>query len=119
MKIKNHLVNNTRIAEVNSEDFIILSVEDAVDLLGNLYYSDYDSIIIHEKNIGSAFFNLKTGMAGAILQKFANFRVRLIVIGHFEKYESQHLKQLILECNKGKQVNFVGSIAEALNRLTL
>lgn len=118
MKIENHIINNTKIAEVNSENIIVESVEDGSDLLGNLYYSDYDKIIIHEKNINPDFFNLKTGFAGEILQKFANFRVRLVVVGNFDKYESNSLKQFILESNKSKQVNFVSSLAEALNHLS-
>jgi hypothetical protein len=119
MEIESHVIANIKIAEVNSEDLIINSVEDGSDLLGNLYYSDYDRIIIHEKNINSAFFDLKTGFAGEILQKFSNFRVRLVVIGNFDKYESASLKQFILESNKGKQVNFLSSLSEALKQLSL
>ena len=119
MKIESHVIDNIKIAEVNSEDLIINSVEDGSDLLGNLYYSDYDGIIIHEKNINSNFYDLKTGFAGEILQKFSNFRVRLVVIGNFDKYESASFKQFILESNKGKQVNFLSSLPEALKQLSL
>ena len=119
MKIESHIIDALKIAEVNSENMIINSVEDGSDLLANLYYSDYDSIIIHEKNINAAFFDLKTGFAGEILQKFSNFRVRLVVVGDFDKYESASLKQFILESNKGKQVNFLSSLSEALKLLAL
>lgn len=119
MEIENHIINNNKIAEVNSENIIIQSVEDGLDLLGNLYYSDYDRIIIHEKNINSDFFDLKTGIAGEILQKFSNFRVRLIIVGNFDKYENNSLKQFIFESNKGKQVNFLSSLSEALKQLSL
>lgn len=118
MKIENHIIDHTKIAEVNADVIIFQSVEDATDLLGNLYYSDYDKIIVHQKNINPDFFNLKTGFAGEILQKFANFRVRLVIVGNFDDYKSNSLDQFILESNKGKQVNFLSSLSEALDRLS-
>ncbi|KDN55849.1 DUF4180 domain-containing protein [Flavobacterium seoulense] len=119
MKIENHIVNNIKIAEIISEDFIIQSIEDGADLLGNLYYSDYDRIILYEKNLLPDFFNLKTGVAGEILQKFANFRVRLAIVGNFDKHKSNSLKQFIFESNKGKQVNFVDSLSQAIDCLAM
>ncbi|SCY98751.1 DUF4180 domain-containing protein [Flavobacterium caeni] len=118
MKIENHIIASVKIAEIISEEIIINSAEDGSDLLGNLYYSDYDKIIIHEKNINPDFFDLKTGLAGEILQKFSNFRVRLALVGNFEKYGSASLKQFILESNNGKQVNFLSSLPEALKKIS-
>ena len=71
MEIINHTINNIKIAEVTSSEIIIKNTEDALDLLGNLYYQDFDKIIIYEKNINPDFFDLKNGMAGEILQKFS------------------------------------------------
>jgi len=77
MKIQPHNINNIQIAEVISDGNVIANVEDGLNLLGNLYYQDFDRIILHEENITPEFFNLKTGIAGEILQKFSNYRVRL------------------------------------------
>ena len=52
-------------------------------------------------------------MAGDILQKFSNYKMRLAIIGSFS-YESKSLKDFIYECNKGKLVNFVKTLSEAL-----
>jgi hypothetical protein len=38
MRIEKHIVNNLDIAELVSDDLIILDSEDGLDLLGNLYY---------------------------------------------------------------------------------
>ena len=38
-------------------------------------------MIIHEKNITPEFFDLKNRMAGEILQKFSNYRIRLAIVG--------------------------------------
>ncbi len=118
MKIEAHHINDTKIAEVISDDTIISKPEDGLDLLGNLYYQGFDKIIIQEKNITSAFFDLKSGIAGEILQKFSNYRVRLVIIGDFSKFNNRSLKDFIYESNKGRHVNFVSFFTEAIKILS-
>lgn len=118
MRIELHTINNIEIAEALSADPIIRNAEDGLDLLGNLYYQGFDRIIIHEENITPEFFDLKTGIAGEILQKFSNYRVRLAIVGDFSKYSSKSLNHFIFESNKGKLINFVNSHAEAISVLT-
>jgi hypothetical protein len=118
MKIETHNINNTKIAEVISEATTINNIEDGLNLLGDLYYQGFDNIIIHQNNITPDFFDLKNGIAGEILQKFSNYRVRLAIVGDFKKYTSKSINDFIYESNKGKQVNFVNSVREGLNILS-
>lgn len=118
MKIETHNIDDTKIAEVNSDETIINNTEDGLDLLGNLYYQGFDRIIINEKNITVDFFELKNGIAGEILQKFSTYRVRLAIVGDFSKYKSKSLTDFIFESNKGRHINFVNSTTEALKILS-
>ncbi|WP_247235269.1 DUF4180 domain-containing protein [Telluribacter sp. SYSU D00476] len=118
MKVEKHHVNQTDIAEVISEDIVIAKAADGLDLLGNLYYQGFDSIIVHEKNITPDFFDLKNGIAGEVLQKFSNYRVRLAIVGDFTAYQSKSIRDFIFESNKQRQINFVASTSEALDRLS-
>lgn len=118
MKIEAHNINDTNIAKVISEANVINKVEDGIDLLGNLYYQGFDRIIIYEKNITPEFFDLKTGIAGEILQKFSNYRVQLAIVGDFSKYNSKSLNNFIYESNKGRLINFVSTLSEALGVLS-
>ena len=118
MKIETHHINTTKIAELISDEVILSTTHDGIDLLGNLYYQDFDRIIIHEKNITPDFFNLKNGLAGEILQKFSNYRIRLAIIGDFTKYTSKSINDFIYESNKGKQIIFVSSLAEGLKKIS-
>lgn len=117
MKIKTHDIDKIKIAELISEDTLINNIEDGLDLLGNLYYQDFDKIIIYDKNITPDFFDLKNGIAGEILQKFSNYRVRLAIVGDFSKYTSKSVNDFIYESNKGRQINFIASQSEAIKRL--
>ncbi len=118
MKIETHHINDKRIAEIISEEIILKNTEDGIDLLGNLYYQGFDKIIIYEKNIISDFFDLKTKIAGDILQKFTQYQMPLIIVGDFLKFNSKNLNNFIFESNKGTQVNFVNSRSEAIKVLT-
>lgn len=118
MRIETHIINDTKIAEVISDVNIINEIEDGIDLLGSIYYQGFDKIIIHEKNITPDFFDLKSGIAGEILQKFSTYRVRLAIVGDFSKYSSKSLKDFIFESNKGQHINFVSSCTEAVNILS-
>lgn len=118
MNIQPRKINDTQIAEIISDKIIIQNVEDALDLLGNAYYQGFDKMIIYQKNLTLDFFDLKNKMAGEILQKFSNYRIHLAIVGDFSKFSSKSLNDFIFESNKGKHVNFVASINEALNYLT-
>ncbi len=117
MKIETHIINDIKIAEIQSELIIINNHQDGLDLLGNLYYQGFDKIIIHQKNITPNFFDLKNGMAGEILQKFSNYRVRLAILGDFTQFTSNSIKDFIYESNKKGHVNFVSTLSEALKIL--
>jgi hypothetical protein len=119
MHIESHTINNIPIAEITSDQYLIEKEEDGLDLLGNLYYQGFDRIIIYEKNITPAFFDLKNGMAGEILQKFSNYRVRLAIVGDFSAYTSKSIIDFMYESNHGKQVNFLGTLEEALAKLVM
>lgn len=112
-----HHINDQQIAEVTAPGILIHNAQDGLDILGNIYYQGHNGLILHAKNITPAFFDLKTGMAGEILQKFSNYRVRLAVVGDFTTLSSKSLTDFIRESNEGNLVCFVGSLEEALARL--
>lgn len=114
MEIKIHTIDNRKIAEIISDNIVLQTVEDAVDLIGNMSYQGFDKLIIHEENMISDFFELKNKIAGNILQKFSQYSMPLAIIGDFEKYQSKSLNDFIFESNKGKQINFVTTVEDGL-----
>ncbi len=115
--IKFHDIAGVQIAEVTDSEFQIASVQDAVDLLGELYFKNCSNIILREQNLHPDFFRLHTGLAGDVLQKYSNYSCKLAIIGDFSKYSSKSLQDFIRECNRGNRVFFVRTIEEALNIL--
>ena len=109
--------NGIGLAQVESDEIVIGSVQDALDLMANCGYQEADRIIIHERNITPDFFDLKTRVAGDILQKFSTYNVSLAIVGDFSKYSSKSLRDFIYESNKTGRINFVSTTAEAKEKL--
>ncbi|MFA5511761.1 MAG: DUF4180 domain-containing protein [Candidatus Kapaibacterium sp.] len=115
MKIVCHELEEIKAAEIISEGIIINSINDALDIVGNLSYEHYNKLIISKDSLCPDFFDLKTGLAGDILQKFINYRFNIAIIGDFTEYDSKSLQDFIIECNKGTNINFVKTLEEALD----
>jgi hypothetical protein len=118
MEFIEHPAEGGKIVEISSDKAVIQSEEDALDIMASIrYLYDSQKIIVYKENLGEDFFDLSSGLAGGILQKFSNYRVRLAIVGNFSGFESLRLKELILESNKGRQVNFVTDLSLALEVL--
>ena len=109
--------NDRRILEVQPGETAITVAEDALDLISECWASDAKDMVIYSTSVTPDFFDLRTGIAGEALQKFTQYGIRLAVVGDFINIESKSLRDFIRESNRGGKISFVGSIAEALEKL--
>ena len=109
-----HTIGKAMVAEVAANDMLLTVPEDANDLLGNAYYQGFDGMIISADKISPRFFDLKTRLAGEILQKFSTFQMRLAIVGDFSTFTSESLKSFIYESNRGNLIHFSPTTADAL-----
>lgn len=110
-------VDGRKVAKVVSQQVVISTVQDALDLMANADYRGARSIVVHEKNLDPSFFQLRTGLAGDILQKCSNYRVRIAIVGDFTTYDSASLNSFIVECNRGNSIFFTDDIESATRTL--
>jgi hypothetical protein len=92
------------IAEIIADGVIIHGVDDVLELL---FANNCSSIILKKENVADVFFDLSTGVAGDVLQKFSTYRKRLAIIGDYACIKSKAFQDFIYESNKTKQVLFV------------
>lgn len=118
MKLKIFEVNQQKIAAIESKQLVINDERDALDIMADASYQGAMSVILYETNLNPAFFELQTGLAGEILLKFTNYRMKLAVVGTFDTYQSNSLQAFILESNRGKQFFFVSDRETAIIKLT-
>jgi len=114
MEFTIHLKNGKKIAEITALDLFISSAGDFLDTIANL---QSDRIVIKKEMLDESFFDLRTGLAGEILQKASNYFVRLAVLGGYSSYTSKSLKDFIFESNKKNLFVFVSTTDEAVERM--
>ena len=118
MNIKKITANNTEIAVVNNDEVCISDVQSALDFMISVNHETGNhSIIINKEAIVEDFFILSTRLAGEILQKFITYQFKLAIVGDFSGYTSKPLKDFIYESNHGKDIFFVSSEKEAIEKL--
>src|SRR5688572_8733965 len=86
----------------------VASEQDALDLIG-ASFGQAEVVAIPASRLDERFFALRTGFAGQIMQKFVNYRVRLVIVGDISQRTgaSTALRDLVRESNRGRQVWFV------------
>ena len=82
------------------------------------YETGCSRIAIDKKLVCGDFFILSTQLAGEILQKFINYRVKMAIYGDYSRYTSKPLHDFIYESNQGKDFFFVATKEEALEKLS-
>jgi hypothetical protein len=117
MQVHTQLHNGVLIGELVASGEPLHRTQDILDLIGSFYPEHVHGIILHEANLAPEFFQLRSGLAGEILQKFLTYQVKVAIVGNFQKYTSKALADFIYECNKGSQIFFVSTCEEALVRL--
>ena len=95
---------------------VICDVQKMLDIMASArYLHDSDGIIVYKESLAEAFFDLKSGLAGEMLQKFSNYKMKIAIVGDFGQYCSKSLRDFIYECNKGNCVFFKQSVEDALD----
>ncbi|MET7294708.1 DUF4180 domain-containing protein [Streptomyces griseoloalbus] len=95
------------------------SGETALDLIGDAMGCHAEAVVVPVERVADEFFALRSGVAGDVVQKFVNYRVRLVIIGDIASRvaDSEALRDFVREANRGDQVWFVADRAELDERL--
>lgn len=98
---------------------MLASEADAVDLIGSLWGIEAERIALPIARLSPGFLTLRTGLAGAVIQKFVTYRLRLAILGDIsiEVAASPALADFVRESNSGGRVWFVNDLAALEARL--
>ncbi|NUO41098.1 MAG: DUF4180 domain-containing protein, partial [Streptomyces sp.] len=91
----------------------------ALDLIGDAMGRGADVVAVPVERVAEEFFRLRSGVAGAVMLKFVNYRVRLAVVGDVSRHlgESEALRDFVHETNQGGHVWIVADDDELGERL--
>lgn len=97
----------------------IAGERDATDVIGDAFGHEASVVVIPVERLTDDFFTLRTRVAGDIVQKFVNYRLRLVVLGDISSRveQSTALRDFVIESNRGKQLWFLSTAEEIAGKL--
>jgi hypothetical protein len=112
-------IYGVRVLTIPDEGPALRSSADALDLVAATYEHQADLIAIPAGRLDPEFFTLRNGLAGEFLQKLANYRLRVAIIGDLSAYTqaSNALRDFVRESNRRKQTWFLDTGAQLRQRL--
>jgi len=86
---------------------------EASDILGEAIGAGVRAVAIPVERLPPAFLDLKTRLAGEVLQKFVNYDLRVAIVGDVSAAvaRSQALRDFVRESNRGRSVWFVQDLS--------
>ena len=109
---------NGKLIGVVAPPWFLETVQDVLDVIGEAGYAGCSSVILMESALPASFFDLSSRLAGEFLQKFVNYRLQVAIVGEFGKFSSKSLKDFMYESNKGREVMFLTSEMEAIEKIS-
>lgn len=96
----------------------VATTEAALDLIGAAF-AGAEVVAVPAARLDPSFFSLGSRFAGEIMQKFVNYRLRLVVVGDISAHlaASSALRALVAESNRHDHIWFVPDLAALDARL--
>jgi hypothetical protein len=112
-------INGVRALVYPSEGAQFRTDRDAVGLMGVAFEKQASMIVLPVTRLDPDFFRLKTRLAGEFIEKFVNYRVRLVVLGDISEQmnESTALRDFVRESNRGRDIWFLNDLEQLELRL--
>ncbi|MDR1747635.1 MAG: DUF4180 domain-containing protein [Spirochaetaceae bacterium] len=114
MKTTIHEYNGIQVTEFLSLPGGGVLIEEDDDFLDVMMICPGKRAILRREQISEDFFDLRTGLAGRILQKASIYRFYLGIVGDFDRIESSSLRDFIYESNRTGLVAFKKTVPEVL-----
>lgn len=107
-----------RILHADAEP-VIVSSDDVNDVIGSAWGESISLIALPVARLDPKFFELRSGLAGDVLQKFVNYRLQLAIVGDISEHlkVSEALRDFVWESNRGDHVWFLADEAELAAKL--
>lgn len=106
MNYKLTTIRNQSFIECLPDGELIQNEPAILELIAGCGEYGTDLLMIHAENLPADFYDLKTGLAGTILQKLTNYWIRSAIIVSRAFVGKGHFYEMILETNRGRQFNF-------------
>ncbi len=111
--------HGARVLRVPAEGPVVRGETEAMDIIGDAFGHEADVVALPVSRLSLDFFQLRSGVAGAVVQKFVTYRVHLVVVGDVDHHgpTSGPVADWMREANNGQELWFVADDEELDRRL--
>jgi hypothetical protein len=81
----------------------IAGEQDALDLIGACGEYGIPRLMLHAENLPEDFYDLCSGLAGALLLKFSNYRIKVAAVLPPERANQGRFGEMALEANRSNR----------------
>ena len=96
---------------------VLQTEQDVTDLIGLCGERDADRLLLRASNLPKEFFDLKSGLAGMILQKFMNYHLTVAIVVPADQIAGR-FKELALETSGNRNLHIFTELETARDWLT-
>ena len=102
-------LHGKRILDLPAKGPLFCTAQDAVDLIGEAKSAGANEVVLPITRLDPAFFQLRTGNAGEMVQKFVTYQFAAAIVGYTSQLESESksLRDFIRESNRRGSVWFL------------
>lgn len=96
-------LGDTSILEGKPDTRLLESPEDVVYLVSSCFEHEARAVLLYAENLSEYFFDLSSGEAGTILQKFRTYNIKLAVVtSRGGVRQTERFKEMVREEGKGQ-----------------
>ncbi len=100
---------NYHLREKNNQKYLVIlsagkplaSEQDALDIVGACMEYEVSQVLIHASALADDFFDLSSRLAGNILLKLGNYRVKTVVVLDDGQKLTEKFEEFMAETNRG------------------
>lgn len=107
-----HKAGNLIYLEITDTSFVLGDEQDSLNLAVLCVENFTTRLLLNVYNLPDFFFDLKTGLAGAVIQKFSTYRITYAAVVPVKKIAGR-FREMVIETNRGDQFRFFTTKAEA------
>ncbi|MBA8882143.1 DUF4180 domain-containing protein [Phyllobacterium myrsinacearum] len=113
-------IHGVRVLVFNAQGDKLVGERDANIFLSAIWEHEATLAVIPVSRLGDDFLDLRTRIAGEVIQKFVNYQVRLVILGDISAWTStsKALRDFVYETNRGGSLWFVNDLPELDQKLS-
>jgi Domain of unknown function (DUF4180) len=111
--------NGVRLLVCPDDGPLVAGEAEALELVAAALPEAVDVVVVPAGRLDPDFFRLRTGIAGMVVQKLLNYRLRLVVLGDIsgQLTASPTLRDWVAEANRGRDIWFTPDLSTLDERL--